>query len=47
VDATRNPEHSATLAVLAGGEGRRMGGAKAFLRIAGKPILDYLLDQIS
>jgi len=36
-----------TLAVLAGGEGRRMGLPKANLQIAGKPILEYLLDHFS
>ncbi|MDQ3440490.1 MAG: molybdenum cofactor guanylyltransferase [Planctomycetota bacterium] len=36
---------AATLAILAGGEGRRMGGPKGELRIEGKPILGYLLDR--
>lgn len=35
-----------TLAVLAGGEGTRMGMAKGLLQIAGRPILDYLLDRL-
>ena len=35
-----------TLAILAGGEGSRMGKPKGHLEIAGKPILAYLLDQI-
>jgi molybdopterin-guanine dinucleotide biosynthesis protein A len=35
----------ATLAILAGGEGRRMGGPKALLRVGGRPILAYLLDR--
>src|SRR6185369_11512255 len=34
-----------TLAILAGGEGRRMGRPKAELRINDKPILQHLLDQ--
>lgn len=34
-----------TLAVLAGGEGKRMGQPKATLSIEGKPILEYLLDR--
>lgn len=38
-------EVTATLAILAGGEGRRMGGPKGLLRVGGKPILDYLLDR--
>src|SRR3954470_4169097 len=42
-DATRD----ATLCILAGGEARRMGRAKAELVIAGKPILVHLLDQIA
>lgn len=36
-----------TLAVLAGGEGSRMGMAKGLLRIAGSPILGYLLEQFA
>ena len=35
----------ATLAILAGGESRRMGRPKAELRIGAKPILEYLLDR--
>lgn len=35
-----------TLAILAGGAGTRMGGPKSQLDIAGKPILDLLLDRI-
>jgi molybdenum cofactor guanylyltransferase len=35
-----------TLAVLAGGEGRRMGKPKAELRIDGMPILQYLLQSL-
>jgi molybdopterin-guanine dinucleotide biosynthesis protein A len=34
-----------TLAVLAGGEGSRMGRPKALLEVNGQPILDWLLDQ--
>src|SRR5262245_61010177 len=34
-----------TLAILAGGEGARMGQPKANLRIADKSILEYLLDR--
>jgi molybdopterin-guanine dinucleotide biosynthesis protein A len=36
-----------TLAVLAGGEGARMGVAKGLLRISGRPILEYLLDRLA
>lgn len=35
------------LAILAGGEGSRMGMPKAFLRIQNRPILDYLLDRLA
>jgi molybdenum cofactor guanylyltransferase len=35
-----------TLAILAGGEGSRMGRAKAELRIDGTPILQWLLEKI-
>ncbi|MGA2229554.1 MAG: NTP transferase domain-containing protein, partial [Tepidisphaeraceae bacterium] len=35
-----------TLAILAGGEGRRMGKPKAELRIDGVPILQYLLQSL-
>lgn len=34
-----------TLAVLAGGEGARMGHPKAHLRIGGQPILEFLMDR--
>jgi molybdopterin-guanine dinucleotide biosynthesis protein A len=40
-----HPRADITLAVLAGGEGRRMGRPKAELRIGGRPILEYLLDR--
>jgi molybdopterin-guanine dinucleotide biosynthesis protein A len=36
-----------TLAILAGGEGSRMGQPKGFLRIRGKPILEYQLEQLN
>jgi molybdopterin-guanine dinucleotide biosynthesis protein A len=35
----------ATLAVLAGGEGSRMGRPKGLLRVHGRPVLEYLLDR--
>jgi molybdenum cofactor guanylyltransferase len=35
------------LAVLAGGEGRRMGFAKAEMRLHGRPILDVLREQFA
>ncbi|HZL34317.1 MAG TPA: molybdenum cofactor guanylyltransferase [Tepidisphaeraceae bacterium] len=36
-----------TLAVLAGGEGVRMGMPKGLLSIQGQPILEYLLDRLA
>lgn len=35
------------LAILAGGEGSRMGQPKGLLKIGGKPILQYLFDRIA
>ena len=35
-----------TLAILAGGEGSRMGTPKGLLTIAGQPILQFLLDRL-
>jgi molybdopterin-guanine dinucleotide biosynthesis protein A len=35
----------ATLAVLAGGEGSRMGRPKGLLRVHGRPVLEYLLER--
>ena len=37
---------TATLAILAGGAGSRMGRPKAELRVAGRPILGWLLDRL-
>ncbi|HZK80573.1 MAG TPA: molybdenum cofactor guanylyltransferase [Humisphaera sp.] len=39
--------NDATLAILAGGAGSRMGQPKGLLTLAGKPILDYLLDHLA
>ena len=36
-----------TLALLAGGQGRRMGRPKASLQIHGRPVLDYLADRLA
>src|SRR5438045_8884890 len=36
-----------TLAVLAGGEGTRMGRPKAWLTLAGEPVLRFLLKQFA
>lgn len=38
---------SATLAILAGGQGSRMGGPKGEISIEGRPILQYLLECFS
>ncbi len=38
---------SVTLAILAGGRGRRMGLAKSQLQIGSQPILEYLLDHFA
>ena len=38
---------SVTLAILAGGQGSRMGGPKGEIRIVGRPILEYLLKRFS
>ncbi|HEX4797271.1 MAG TPA: molybdenum cofactor guanylyltransferase [Humisphaera sp.] len=43
----RGLDEAATLAVLAGGEGSRMGMPKGLLSIHGEPILAYLLRQIA
>jgi molybdopterin-guanine dinucleotide biosynthesis protein A len=40
-----DPLREITLAVLAGGEGLRMGRPKGLLQIHGKPILEWLLEQ--
>src|SRR3954469_12653277 len=34
-----------TLAILAGGEGSRMGRPKGLLRVHGRPVLEYLLER--
>jgi molybdopterin-guanine dinucleotide biosynthesis protein A len=36
-----------TVAVLAGGQGTRMGGPKGMLTLGGKPILEYLLARMA
>ena len=41
------PLSDVTLAILAGGEGSRMGKPKAELQIAGEPILAYLLNRFA
>lgn len=39
-------ETDVTLAVLAGGEGSRMGRPKGLLEVRGRPILEHLLDAL-
>ena len=41
------PNADVVLAVLAGGEGSRMGRPKGLLRIGNQPILEYLLDRLA
>ena len=41
------PAASTTLAILAGGEGSRMGKPKSLLTMGGRPILDYLVDRFT
>jgi molybdopterin-guanine dinucleotide biosynthesis protein A len=45
--ATTCDAGNTTLAVLAGGEGRRMGRAKALLRVGDRPILEYLFERLA
>lgn len=40
-------ERNITLAILAGGEGSRMGKPKGLLTVNGRPILEYLLERLS
>lgn len=42
-----SPTDSTVLAILAGGEGARMGKAKGLLHIESQPILEYLLDRLA
>lgn len=43
----RPREVDAAAAVLAGGEGRRLGADKTSLEIGGKPVLDGIVEQLS
>jgi len=47
VQRARDLDQAVTLAILAGGEGSRMGMPKGLLSIHGEPILGYLLRQIA
>jgi molybdopterin-guanine dinucleotide biosynthesis protein A len=40
------PTDRVTLAVLAGGEGSRMGRPKALLEVGGRPVLTHLLEKL-
>jgi len=44
--STPTTEPGATLAIIAGGAGRRMGGPKYALKMNGKSILSVMLDQL-
>ena len=39
--------YATTLAILAGGEGARMGRPKGELRVGNQPILEYLLERMA
>ena len=42
-----NSENSVTVAVLAGGQGRRFGGQdKGLVTVTGKPLIEHILDQL-
>jgi molybdopterin-guanine dinucleotide biosynthesis protein A len=42
-----SPSRSIIGVILAGGQGRRLGGVnKSFLRLAGKPLLEHVIDRI-
>lgn len=38
-------EHRATIAILAGGQSRRMGVDKSFVLLNGKPLLQHVIDR--
>lgn len=46
-NASHRSRLNATLAVLAGGEGRRMGAPKAWLTLSGRPILERLVNRLA
>jgi molybdopterin-guanine dinucleotide biosynthesis protein A len=42
-----NPAHTGPIgAILAGGEGRRLGGAKALVELGGRPLISYPLTTL-
>jgi molybdopterin-guanine dinucleotide biosynthesis protein A len=40
-------ERGVPAVILAGGQGRRMGGAKAFVPLAGRPLIAHVIDRIA
>jgi molybdopterin-guanine dinucleotide biosynthesis protein A len=42
-----NPQSEPVGVILAGGRGRRLGGAKATVLLAGRPLISYPLDALS
>lgn len=41
-----NGGHTVTIVVLAGGQGSRMGGAKAFRELRGMPLIEWVLGAV-
>ena len=46
-DVPVDPLRQVTLAVLAGGAGSRMGGAKGLLEVGGRPVLTFILERLA
>jgi len=43
-----NNQNSVTVAILAGGQGRRFGGQdKGLIKVLGKPLIEHILGQLS
>jgi len=43
-----NNQHSVTVAILAGGQGRRFGGQdKGLVEVLGKPLIEHILEQLT
>lgn len=39
-------ESAVTISILAGGQSRRMGQPKSFVKLAGKPLIEHILERI-